>query len=245
MLDLTRIRAISLDLDDTLWPVLPTLKAAEAAQHAFLSEHAPATAQLLQDKARADAIRQTIRDDFAHMAHDMSHFRQQFIRRSLALAGDDEALVEPTFTQFFAARNRVQWFDEVAESLAWLSARYPLVAISNGNARLDMTGLSPWFTASASAGEVGIAKPHARIFAAAAQTVQLPESAFLHVGDDAQLDVEGALASGMQAAWVQRPELHYHQQADATGRLQWQLASPAPQAMVRTVAELCGLLGRG
>lgn len=35
MLDLSRIRAISLDLDDTLWPVLPTLKAAEAAQHAF------------------------------------------------------------------------------------------------------------------------------------------------------------------------------------------------------------------
>ena len=41
MLDLDRIRAISLDLDDTLWPVLPTLKAAEAAQHRILA-HRPA-----------------------------------------------------------------------------------------------------------------------------------------------------------------------------------------------------------
>ena len=89
MLDLSRIRAISLDLDDTLWPVLPTLKAAEAAQHAFLSEHAPATAALLQDKAAASTIRLSVRTDFAHMAHDMTHFRQQFIHRALAHAGAD------------------------------------------------------------------------------------------------------------------------------------------------------------
>ena len=244
MLDLTRIRAISLDLDDTLWPVLPTLQAAEAAQHAFLRMHAPATAALLQGPAAAQAIRQSVRDDFAHLAHDMTHFRQQFIRRALVQAGDDVALVEPTFAQFYAARNRVAWFAEVADCLAWLSARYPLVAVSNGNARLDLVGLSPWFAASASAGEVGVAKPDARIFTAAAGKLQLPIQAFLHVGDDAVLDVQGALACGMQAAWVQRAELDHHQAADDAGRLQWPLPSHPPQAMVRNLAELCQLLGR-
>ncbi|MEG0920718.1 MAG: HAD-IA family hydrolase [Comamonas sp.] len=244
MLDLNRIRAISLDLDDTLWPVLPTLKAAEAAQHQFLSAHAPATAALLQDKAVAHAIRQSVRDDFVHLAHDMTHFRQQFIRRALAQAGDDAALVDPTFAQFYAARNRVTWFAEVEEALTWLSARYPLVAVSNGNARLDLVGMAPWFAASASAGEVGVAKPDARIFTAAAQTQQLPMDAFLHVGDDAALDVQGALACGMQAAWVQRAELDYHQCVDTTDQLRWNLESAAPHAMVRNLAELCQLLGR-
>ena len=243
MLDLTRIRAISLDLDDTLWPVLPTLKAAEAAQHQFLSEHAPATATLLQDKATANAIRQSVRDDFAHLSHDMTHFRQQFIRRALAQAGDAASLLEPTFAQFYAARNRVTWFDEVEDALTWLSARYPLVAVSNGNARLDWVGMAPWFAASASAIEVGAAKPDVRIFNAAALTQQLPPDAFLHVGDDAALDVEGALACGMQTAWVQRAELDYHQRVDATNQLRWPLESPAPHVMVRNLGELCVLLG--
>ena len=103
MLDLDRIRAISLDLDDTLWPVLPTLQAAESAQHAFLTEHAPATAALLQDPLRAQQIRQSVRDDFVHLAHDMTHFRQQFIRRALAQAGDDEALVGEVVTSISQA----------------------------------------------------------------------------------------------------------------------------------------------
>ena len=31
MLDISRIRAVSIDLDDTLWPIWPTIKRAEAA----------------------------------------------------------------------------------------------------------------------------------------------------------------------------------------------------------------------
>lgn len=244
MLDLSRIRAISLDLDDTLWPVLPTLKAAEAAQHAFLLAHAPATAALLQDAAEAQRIRQSVRDDFVHLSHDMTHFRQQFIRRALQQSGGDEALVEAVFAQFFAARNRVTWFAEVEDALAWLSSRYPLVAVSNGNAQLDLVGLSPWFVASTSAREVGVAKPDRRIFAAASARAGIDLPAFLHVGDDAELDVQGALACGMQAAWVQRQELDHHQRSEAGQALRWPLNSPPPQVLVRNLTELCGLLGR-
>ncbi len=43
-LDLSRIRVVSLDLDDTLWPVAPTIAGAEAALRDWLVEHAPATA---------------------------------------------------------------------------------------------------------------------------------------------------------------------------------------------------------
>jgi putative hydrolase of the HAD superfamily len=30
----------------------------------------------------------------------------------------------------------------------------------------------------------------------------------LHIGDDLDLDVHGALAAGLQAAWVVRPDIH-------------------------------------
>ena len=41
-LDLSRIRAITLDLDDTLWPVWPTIARAEAQLQSWLQQHAPA-----------------------------------------------------------------------------------------------------------------------------------------------------------------------------------------------------------
>ncbi|HNJ46754.1 MAG TPA: HAD family hydrolase, partial [Ottowia sp.] len=54
-LDLRRIRAITLDLDDTLWPVWPTIARAEDALRAWLHTRAPRTASLARD---ADAARQ-------------------------------------------------------------------------------------------------------------------------------------------------------------------------------------------
>jgi len=244
MLDISRIRAISFDLDDTLWPVLPALARAEAAQHAFLQRHAPATAAWLQDDDNAPRLRERLRTELAHRLHDMTHFRQQFIARALQQTGGDSGLMPAAFEAFHAGRNQVDMFDEVHDCLDWLQARYPLVAISNGNARLDRVGLDGYFIAGISAHQAGMAKPDARIFALAAQQLRLPLSAFLHVGDDAALDVEGALAAGMQAAWVQRPEIDYHRPAQEGAAPRWPLPSPPPQAVVATLHELCALLGR-
>src|SRR6218665_2420896 len=48
-LDLARIRALPTDLDDTLWPIRPTIARAEAALLDWLGQHAPATAAALAD----------------------------------------------------------------------------------------------------------------------------------------------------------------------------------------------------
>jgi len=39
MLDLQRIRAISLDLDDTLWPIWPTIEVVEAISEVTRTAH--------------------------------------------------------------------------------------------------------------------------------------------------------------------------------------------------------------
>ena len=45
MLNLRSIRAISLDLDDTLWPIWPTIERAEKVLHEWLVLNAPMTAE--------------------------------------------------------------------------------------------------------------------------------------------------------------------------------------------------------
>ncbi|MBM3387753.1 MAG: HAD family hydrolase, partial [Betaproteobacteria bacterium] len=108
------------------------------------------------------------------------------------------------FEVFFAERQRVDLFGDALPALAFWSARYPVVALSNGNADVHRVGIGAHFHASVSAREAGVAKPDARIFEAAARAAGVPPEAVLHVGDDASLDAVGALAVGMQVAWVNR-----------------------------------------
>ena len=59
MLNLASIKAITLDLDDTLWPIWPMIERAEKRLHAWLAEHAPATAVLLSDPHMRREVRAT------------------------------------------------------------------------------------------------------------------------------------------------------------------------------------------
>ena len=107
-LDTSRIRAISIDLDDTLWPIWPTITRAESVLLDWLTHHAPATAALFSDTEALRAIRNqmvTLRPD---LKGDLSALRRESIRLALTQAGDEPALAEPAFDLFFAERQRVE-----------------------------------------------------------------------------------------------------------------------------------------
>ncbi|WP_295850594.1 HAD-IA family hydrolase [uncultured Xylophilus sp.] len=229
-LDVSRIRAISLDLDDTLWPVWPAIERAEQVLHRWLTDNAPATARLFADAPALRAIRMQVGADLPHLAQDMSALRRESIRRALVQAGDDPALADPAFDLFFAERQRVDFYADALEALERLAARWPLVALSNGNADVHVVGIGHLFRAKVSARGCGVAKPDRRIFAAAADAVGVPMEAVLHVGDDVAADVVGALDAGMQAAWVNRAGLVWEHPC-------------RPQAEVTELGALCGLLG--
>lgn len=205
-LDVRRIQGITLDLDDTLWPIWPTIERAERVLHRWLQAHAPRTATLVTDPAVLRELREATARERSDLAHDLAALRRESIRGALQRAGDDPALAEPAFEVFFAERQRVKLYDDALPALRWLSERYPLVAISNGNADLERTGVSRWFRTGFSAKSFGSGKPHAPIFRAAAASIGLLPRDILHVGDDAALDVAGALQAGMQAAWLVRDE---------------------------------------
>jgi putative hydrolase of the HAD superfamily len=206
MLDLSRVKAISLDLDDTLWPIWPTIERAERVLHDWLGEHAPMTAALFANPAALRDIRNQVADQRPELAHDLSALRRESIRMALYRAGEDPRLADPAFEAFFAARQQVTLYEDAGPALEFLAARFPLVSLSNGNADLRRVGIDRHFRAAISARAFGVGKPDPRIFVAAAGAAEVQPEEVLHVGDDATLDVLGALNAGMQAVWVNRAE---------------------------------------
>lgn len=204
MIDISRIKAITLDLDDTLWPVWPTIQRAEEALIDWLHLHAPATAALSSQADVKQAVRAEINQHYAAQAHDLSFLRREAIREMLRRAGDPSHLAEPAFEVFFAARQRVVLFEDALPALAFWSPRYPVVALSNGNADVHRVGIGQHFHASVSAQSLGVAKPDLRIFVAGAQAAGVLPHEVLHVGDDAHADCVGALDAGMQVVWLNR-----------------------------------------
>lgn len=229
-LDLSRIRAVSLDLDDTLWPIWPTIARAEQALQAWLATHAPGTTAITASSAALRRVRESVQHERPDLQHDMSAMRQEAIRRVLLAAGEDEALAQPAFEVFFAARQQVDLFADALPALEFLAERFPLVALSNGNADVHRVGLGQYFRHALSARAMGFGKPDPRIFHAAAETLGVAPDEVLHVGDDAQLDGVGALRAGMQMAWVNRDGQD------------WPHPPWVPHATVADLQALCTLL---
>ena len=229
---MSSLLAISLDLDDTLWPVWPAIVRAERRLHEWLVLQAPATARR-HDTAGLRALRDRVGLEHPERQHDLTWLRLESLRRALRDAGDDPALAEPAFEVFFDERQRVELFDDVRPALERLAARYPLVALTNGNADLRRIGLAPLFREVVTAREFGVGKPDPRIFAAACERIGAAPERVLHVGDDLVLDVQGALQAGLRAAWVVRPEIHPQPPS----------APESVHAVVRELGALADMLG--
>ena len=226
MLDLKNIKAITLDLDDTLWPVWPAIERAEQALGDWLGQHAPMTAALFASPAARHEMREQITLSRPDLKYQLSTIRREAIRLALQRSGEDPQLAEAAFDVFFTERNRVTLYADVLLALEFLASRFPLVALSNGNADLQRIGIGRYFKASISAQAFGVGKPDPRIFHAAAGAAAVQPEQVLHVGDDATLDVLGALNCGMQTVWINRAD-HL-----------WVLDA-VPNETVTTLTELC------
>lgn len=235
MTSFASIAAISLDLDDTLWPFGPAVIRAEQTLHEWLLAQAPRTSTLLSSPQVLGALRTKFEASRPDLSHNLRELRLGSIRMALEMSEEDPALAEAAYDAFFAARQRVDFFEDAFPALEWLSARYPLVALSNGNASLKVTGGHHFFKAALNPESTGLAKPDAAIFRAAADAVGCRPEQMLHVGDDADLDIVGALAAGCHAAWLVR--------GDSVGGVDtapaWTRGGSAPHLVVRDLYALC------
>ncbi|MEM8817793.1 MAG: HAD family hydrolase, partial [Pseudomonadota bacterium] len=196
--DMQDIRVITLDLDDTLWDILPVIRRAETALNDWLAEHYPRIPRRWP-RERAAELRQEVLQRHADKAHDLTFLRKQVIAAMARDAGYAASLSEAAFAVFDEHRNRLELFPDARPALEKLKSRYRLIAVTNGNADLRKIGIDELFDGFVSARLAGASKPDARIFDAAVAAGGALPSETLHVGDHPDQDVGGAQRAGLRA----------------------------------------------
>jgi putative hydrolase of the HAD superfamily len=198
-----RVTAVCFDLDDTLWPMQPVLQRAERLMHAYLAREHPRLAACFGARELWEE-RLSLAREHPQLAHHMTWLRTEALRRLAVRHEHDPAVGEAAFAVFKAARNEVDCYADVAPSLQRLAGRFRLATFSNGNTDIASTPIGSHFEVALNAEAVGYAKPHVEAFTAVARALGLSPQDILYVGDNPQVDVQGALEAGCRAAWVNR-----------------------------------------
>ena len=197
------IRALTLDLDDTLWPVLPALERADQAVDAWLQQHHPQVARAWPITAMRE-LRARVAAERLDLAHDFTTQRQLTLQHVFEASGIAEAPIDTLWEIYFAARNQVELYPDSLPALERIGSRWPLASLTNGNADLARVGIERHFVHHVCARDHGAAKPDAGIFLAAAALLGVAPHEVLHVGDDPAMDVRGAREAGLRSAWINR-----------------------------------------
>jgi putative hydrolase of the HAD superfamily len=129
------------------------------------------------------------------------------MKRALALHREDTGLARSALNVFLEARSDVELYAEVPGALARLASRYPLIALTNGNANIESAGVGKYFDHVVTPAIAGMAKPDPRIFHAACAVLGASPAEVMHAGDHPDSDVRGAARAGLRAAWINRPRI--------------------------------------
>jgi len=225
------IKVLSFDLDDTLWPCLPTISRAETLLYQWLSDHVPVITQRY-DMYQLRAIRSDLFKRHPELATDLTKLR---IRSFELLAEEFELAddwIEPAFEVFYEARQQVTLFDDVTSVLDELRKDYRLVSLTNGNADTVKTGVDHWFDFALNSASVGKLKSEPDIYHEIQKLTDIEAQQMVHIGDDPLHDVSGAKAAGAYAIWLNRQQK------------QWPLESCEPDAVISNLYELPEIISR-
>ena len=206
---LKNIKAISLDIDGTLWDFESAMTNALAL-----------TLRRIKQTVLTDEAMQLTVDDMVHIrdtasrqlggdAKGLERIRHAgFVMTLKSIGHPDPELANELFQLYMEARfSNTKPFPEVPAALIRLDSRFELGVISNGNTHPDRFGLPNSFDFVVFATDCGFAKPDPRIFEfALSKSGHNPEEV-LHVGDSLESDVSGANNCGLRSAWLNRDNI--------------------------------------
>ena len=224
-----KIKVLSFDLDDTLWPCYPTIQHAERLLYQWLSDHVPTITQRY-DLSQLREKRRLLLNSHAELAHDMTLLRIKLFEQlteEFELASD---WVEPAFKTFYEARQQITLFDDVKPVLDELNKSFQLVSLTNGNADTVKTGVDHWFDFALSSAVVGKLKSEPDIYWQVQKWANINARQMVHIGDHPLQDVSGAKSAGVFAIWLNREQK------------QWTLQDCQPDAVISSLYELPAIL---
>lgn len=227
---MNNIQLVCFDLDDTLWPCMPTIIKAEQTLYQWLQTHkAEITAAYSMEQLRSKRIQ--LADQQPELRHNLTALRKASLKLLAIEFGYDEQWINIAFDVFYQARQQVELFDDVEPVLDKLAKVVKLGAMTNGNADIYQTSIGHLFDYSISAEQVGAAKPDIAMFKTLIEQASVPKDQILFIGDHQQQDIAGALACGIPNIWLNRQDLR------------WSIDGIEPDYTVRSLHEILPFLG--
>jgi putative hydrolase of the HAD superfamily len=200
---INKIQAISFDLDDTLYDNFPYIVEAEKALKIFLHKNYPVCKNVPQGfwfKQKKQVLLKQPK-----LKNDMGQLRKHTLLNGFAELGyrgtSLENAAEESFRYFYYERSNFKVDKTICSLLSKLAEIVPLVAITNGNVDLKQIGIEEYFQACYQSNVDQPMKPHSSMFDAAKSYLQVEAHNILHVGDNLQKDVGGAIQAGFKSAW--------------------------------------------
>ena len=207
------IKAITFDLDDTLYNNEPIIRQADATLNAHLKQNYPNAGALTPEQWQ-----QLKRDAIAanpSLSSDMGKLRLTVLKAALAkdvlststgeISNKDNDRLTKAATEcfdcFYNARSEFELPQEVHNTLLSLSRQLPLIGITNGNVNSEKIGIAPYFDVILHASTTRPMKPSRVMFDEAARRLNIAPKHILHVGDNMTKDIYGAINAGFQSAW--------------------------------------------
>jgi len=205
-------KAISFDLDDTLYNNRPIMLAIEKKMLAYFAEKLSAYELIFNRRYWATFRRQAIKCN-TDLSHDVVQVRFETYRLGLLALNinEEEAAkqAQAALDYFISLRSDFTVPKASHELLASLGQKFPLVAISNGNVDTKVLGIEHYFKYIYHAGfQAGTGnqllkqKPATDMFNLVCQQLAIKPEELLHVGDCGFADIHGALNAGCQTAWL-------------------------------------------
>jgi len=203
-------KAISFDLDDTLYSNQPIMLATDKKMVAYFkksfNDYSVDSHLYAFDFSFWWPFRQQVIAQSPGLKHDIGLLREKSYylgALSLGLArAEAEKFAELALCYFVEQRSNFTLPQHTHDLLSYLQGKMPLVAITNGNVDTDKIGLAKYFSAHFNASIQNKLKPDRDMFNKTCAALQINPVQLLHVGDCGKNDVFGAINAGSQTAWL-------------------------------------------
>ena len=195
-----RLRLLTCDLDDTLWPTAEVVAAANAALYEALEARG----------ADASLLGETMKRLRRAAGVQMSYTEARTSAIAELLGGEPGA--EELFQLWLDARQQASedlLFPDAATSLAEVRRRHPdarIGAVTNGRGDpRQISSLAPYFDFCVSGEDADVhpqRKPAPRIYEAALERAHCGPDGWVHLGDDVLNDCSAAKSCGARTVWL-------------------------------------------